>query len=123
MNLWTYNTGFIRTHDEEEFARTGDVVVIKQMQKKGKTKSYYLRNVVEQIGKPDYWDMERDEFKLQVKEAAKEFHPDLKKQWKKDTQDRVFNIAELKAIRRSIKAKAIRQAINKLKGEKQEVSN
>lgn len=45
-----------QAHDEENFCRVGDVVVIKQCEKLSPIKHYYVRNVLKQAARFDYWD-------------------------------------------------------------------
>lgn len=45
-----------QVHDEHNFCRIGDVVVIKACQKLTPTKAYFVRNIVSQAARFDSWD-------------------------------------------------------------------
>ncbi len=55
---WNYKIGFWMTkgknfhcHDEEEYCRTGDKVIISQCRKLSKMKNYYVRSIVLAAGR------------------------------------------------------------------------
>ena len=50
------NGSSYQVHDEENFCRVGDIVVIKNMKKIGTTKNYYVRNILHQGPRGDLWN-------------------------------------------------------------------
>lgn len=63
---FVYKGAIFHVNDEEEYARTGDIVIIRQMRHITK-KNYYVRNVIEEVGRQDYW--ERKELEKHPKEV------------------------------------------------------
>ncbi len=51
VGIWTNRGRNFHAHDEEEFCRTGDKVVISQCRKLSTLKHYYVRNIVLPIGR------------------------------------------------------------------------
>ena len=51
INYWIHNGKNFQCHDEENFCKTGDKVVIRQCRKLSVLKHYFVRNVVLPIGR------------------------------------------------------------------------
>ena len=58
IDKWWHRSRVFHCHDEEEFCRTGDKVVIRRCRKLTPSKYYYVRNVILSIGRNDF--MEKD---------------------------------------------------------------
>lgn len=56
FNRYKSRASQYQVHDEENFCRIGDVVVIKACKKLTPTKSYYVRNIESQAARFDKWD-------------------------------------------------------------------
>jgi ribosomal protein S17 len=86
-----------QVHDEENFCRVGDIVVIKKCQKGGvgETKSYFVRNVIYQGPRPDLWDkLDPKVYSLAIEKLY---------QTKKDEQKLNPDEFRLKAMRENLK--------------------
>ena len=55
-NIYRKRASQYQVHDEENFCRIGDVVVIKACKKLTPTKSYFLRNIESQAARFDSWN-------------------------------------------------------------------
>merc|ERR1712032_983205 len=93
-------TKYYHVHDETEAARTGDIVIIKQMQKVGKTKNYYLRNIEKECGRNDYWSDQEYERNREVNEAMKEIKPKVIKDWHNEFHYKKMDIKGLIDVRK-----------------------
>ena len=51
VQRWFQNSRNFHVHDEENFCRSGDKVVIRQCRKLAKSKFYYVRSIVRPIGR------------------------------------------------------------------------
>ena len=49
--IWTQRSKNFSVHDEENFCRSGDKVVIRRCRKLTHTKHYYVRNIVKHVGR------------------------------------------------------------------------
>jgi len=55
-NIYKKRASQYQAHDEENFCRIGDIVVIKACRKMTPTKRYIVRNVETQAARFDHWD-------------------------------------------------------------------
>eukprot|EP01016_Furgasonia_blochmanni_P014998 TRINITY_DN1804_c0_g1_i8.p2 TRINITY_DN1804_c0_g1~~TRINITY_DN1804_c0_g1_i8.p2 ORF type:complete len:192 (-),score=36.39 TRINITY_DN1804_c0_g1_i8:280-855(-) len=108
-----YSSSKYLVHDEENFCRTGDKVVIKSCPKVSQRKYYHIRNVVKMFPRNDYYEKpvpQRDE--AVEKEFRKIFQGFLKAEEAKGARR---TIKEETEIRLKLKARALGRAINNLK--------
>lgn len=54
--IYKKSSSHYQVHDEQNFCRIGDVVVIKACHKLSPTKAYFVRNVLSQAARFDSWD-------------------------------------------------------------------
>ena len=54
--MWYSKNNLKHVHDEEEYCRTGDKVVIRQCRKISPIKHYYVRNVVLPVGRVNIYE-------------------------------------------------------------------
>jgi small subunit ribosomal protein S17 len=107
-------TGKYLVHDEENFTRAGDIVVIKSCRKVSDRKAFYVRNVVKQAGRYDYWEKMMKQRENQIKLLMDENLEQLKK----DNQDdlkRVRGSHDKADLIRKLKVKAMSQAFERLR--------
>ena len=55
-NIYKTRASQYQAHDQDDFCRIGDIVVIKACKKLSPTKSYYVRNIESQAARFDKWD-------------------------------------------------------------------
>lgn len=101
-------------HDEENFTRPGDLVVIKATQKVSERKAFYIRNVVKQAGRYDYWDALLNEREIKLREAMKENMQKLREE-NSDSLRRVKTDKEKADLLKKLKMRAMNQAFLKIK--------
>ena len=101
-------------HDEEMFARPGDIVVIKSCQKVSNTKAYFVRNIVRQTGRYDYWQELIDRKEEEVKRSIGQAIETLKTE-KSSVFDKPKSSIERAEIIREYKLKAMAEAIQRIK--------
>eukprot|EP00806_Schmidingerella_arcuata_P006581 Macronucleus_6996.p1 GENE.Macronucleus_6996~~Macronucleus_6996.p1 ORF type:complete len:144 (+),score=36.99 Macronucleus_6996:1-432(+) len=51
VSMWTQRSKNFLVHDEENFCRTGDKVVIRSCRKMTAKKHYYVRNIIKHVGR------------------------------------------------------------------------
>jgi len=56
FGLWQSRNHLKHVHDEEEYCRTGDKVVIKTCRKLSNLKHYFVRNVVLPVGRVNIYE-------------------------------------------------------------------
>lgn len=98
-NVFKKNGSSYQVHDEEEFCRLGDIVVIKSMKKIGGTKNYYVRNILHQGPRGDMWD----NLDKNISDLASE-----KLYFTKDDEKRAF--------KDDFRLKSMRENLRKIKG-------
>lgn len=101
-------------HDEENFTRAGDIVVIKSCRKVTDRKAFYVRNVVKQAGRYDYWENMMKERETQIKLLMSENLEKLKEETKKELNVAGGQLNRADIIRK-LKVKAMTQAFDRLK--------
>jgi hypothetical protein len=89
-------------------------VVIKSCRKVSYRKAYYIRNVVKQAGRYDYWENMMKERKTQIKLLMNENLEKLKEETKKELKSADGQLNKADIIRR-LKVKAMTQAFDRLK--------
>lgn len=101
-------------HDEENFTRAGDIVVFKSCQKLSNQKSFYIRNIVKQSGRFDYWEELQKEREKEVKDLMEENLSKLKDENKTSLLKSKTSKDKAELVR-SLKMKAMGQAFVQLR--------
>ena len=106
---WAYKFSKFLVHDEENFAISGDKVVIKSMFPVSTRKHYFLRNVVKPFPRMDYYLKEKTEKDIKFEETYK----NLYKEFYKNEIDKtvVRNAKEEQTLKAKIKARAMAKVI------------
>jgi hypothetical protein len=105
-------------HDEEEFCKSGDKVVIRNMMPISKRKYYFVRNVVKAAPREDYYDERKEKNELLDKEYKRLFDTFWDKQKEKVVMK---NKKEEVEAREDVKKKALlkaQQYVKKLETER-----
>jgi small subunit ribosomal protein S17 len=107
-------TGKYLVHDEENFTRAGDIVVIKMCRKVSERKAFYIRNVVKQAGRYDYWENMIKHREQEIKKLMDENLEQLKKE-SVDEMKRAKGSQDKADLIRKLKVKAMSQAFERLR--------
>jgi hypothetical protein len=59
---WMSRGNWFHCHDEEDYCRTGDKVVIKQCRKLTTIKHYYVRNIVLPVGRHNIYEKDLSQY-------------------------------------------------------------
>lgn len=97
-------------HDEENFTKTGDKVVIKSSPNLSKLKHYYVRNVVKQFPRNDFYETHETN-----PELNEEFRKIFQNFFLNEKQKGFMNKKQEIEVRSSLKQKAMTVALNNLK--------
>lgn len=107
-------TGKYLVHDEENFCRAGDIVVIKSCRKVSDRKAFYVRNIAKQAGRYDYWENMLKQRESQIKQLMDENLELLKKE-SHDEMKRARGQQDKADLIRKLKVKAMSQAFERLR--------
>jgi small subunit ribosomal protein S17 len=55
VGIWMTKGRNFHCHDEEEYCRTGDKVIISQCRKLSKSKNFFIRNIVLAAGRQNFY--------------------------------------------------------------------
>ena len=117
--IYYRRTGTYQVHDEENFARPGDIVVIKACQKVSTQKAFFVRNIVRQAGRFDYWDEMIKRREEEVRHTMKAELDNLKTD-KKALFEKSRNSGEKAELIREHKLKAMTEAFARIKARERE---
>jgi len=117
--IYYRRTGTYQVHDEENFARPGDIVVIKPCAKVSPQKAFYVRNIVRQAGRFDYWDEMIKKREDEVRQSMKEELDRLKSE-NKSLFEKKRNSGEKADLIRERKLKAMTEAFERIKARERE---
>ena len=113
LNRFLYRGKAYLVHDEENFCRAGDHVIIRAMPKVSKQKSYFVNRVIKQGARFDFWDREDVEKRETLKQEVKKQLSILKDTDLKSTF--IKNAKHLHELKRKLKRKAMHKAILELR--------
>lgn len=112
---FVYSSGVFHVHDEEEYSKTGDIVVIRHMAPINK-KNYYVRNVVEEIGTQEYWEkIDASQHSEEVKGRAQQIASKMKREHNKKFHFRNYKSSERIEISKKMKREALSMAYKELR--------
>jgi hypothetical protein len=114
-----YGTYYKRTrkylvHDEEDYCRAGDIVVIKSCRKVSNRKAFFIRNIVRQAGRFDYWESMIKQREIELKDLTKSSLESIKEE-NKDTLSRAKTQRDRAEIMRELKLKAMTKAFTSIR--------
>lgn len=113
LERFMYRSKKYQVHDEENFCKAGDHVIVKTMPRISKLKAFYVSRLTKQGARFDFWEREdmekRETLKTEVKKQLEVLREtDLKGIY-------IKNAAHLHELKKKLKRKAMHKAILELR--------